>query len=169
MCMQLARVAAILLVLATSIVPTVHAQYRGRATTRPQTPSASRPSPPSTPRPSIPSAGPRPVPRPVTVVPFWLPWGFVTIPELILLGPLPVIEGAPTGGLQLDVQPWSADVYVDGALAGRVEQFRGYYQHLVLPGGPHIISIVAEGYEPLVFAVTVVPGKTITHRAALLR
>lgn len=105
----------------------------------------------------------------MTVVPFWLPWGFVTLPAPILLAPLPAIEGAPTGGLQLDVQPWSAEVYVDGALAGRVEQFRGYYQHLVLPGGPHIISIVAEGYEPLVFAVTVVPGKTITHRAALFR
>jgi len=156
-----ARVTALLLALVTSVAPTMHAQMRNRATSRP--PIA------TTPRPPIPSAGPRPVARPVQAVPIWLPWGIVTLPQPILLAAPPAIEGAPTGGVQLDVQPWSADVFVDGALAGRVEQFRGYYQHLVLPGGPHIISIVADGYEPLVFAVTVVPGKTITHRAALLR
>lgn len=161
-------IGAVLLALVTSVAPTLHAQMRNRATSRPPISSTSRPSTPSTPRPPLPSAGPRPVGRPLTAVPFWLPWGVVTLPQPILFAP-PIVEGAPVGGVQLDVQPWSAEVYVDGALAGRVEQFRGYYQHLELPGGPHIITIVAAGYEPLTFAVTVIPGKTITHRAALLR
>jgi hypothetical protein len=155
--MKPALVAAILLALVTSVASTAHAQMRGRLTSRPP----------------IPSAGPRPVARPVArpvqPVPIWLPWGIVTLPQPILLAPPPIVEGAPPGGLQLDVQPWSAEVYVDGALAGRVEQFRGYYQHLELPGGTHVITIVATGYEPLTFAVTIIPGKTITQRAALLR
>jgi hypothetical protein len=69
--------------------------------------------------------------------------------------------------VQLDVLPWSAQVYVDGARAGRVEEFRGYYQHLELTAGPHTIVLVAPGFAPHVFAVVVVPGKTITYRATL--
>ena len=78
-----------------------------------------------------------------------------------------IAEGGPTGGVQLDVQPWRAQVYVDGALAGRVEDFRGYYQHLELPAGAHTITIVAAGYAPHVVDVVVVPGKTITYRWSL--
>jgi hypothetical protein len=89
------------------------------------------------------------------------------VPDFTTLAPPPIIAGAPTGGVQLDVLPWTAQVYVDGAPAGRVEQFRGYYHHLELPAGPHAIAIVADGYEPHVFTVVVVPGKTITYRASL--
>jgi hypothetical protein len=78
-----------------------------------------------------------------------------------------VIEGAPKGGVQLDVLPWSALVYVDGALAGRVEEFRGYYHHLELPAGRHAIAIVAAGAEPHIFDVVFGPGKTLTYRASL--
>jgi hypothetical protein len=91
----------------------------------------------------------------------------VTLPEITTLSPPVVIEGAPKGGVQLDILPWSALVYVDGALAGRVEEFRGYYHHLELPAGRHAIAIVAAGAEPHVFDVVVVPGKTLTYRASL--
>jgi hypothetical protein len=74
------------------------------------------------------------------------------------------LDDAPTGGVQLDVTPWSAEVYVDGALAGRVEQFRGYYHHLELSAGPHTIAIVHAGRDPQVFDVVVLPGRTITYR-----
>ena len=93
-------------------------------------------------------------------------WGVITVPEVTLDQPT-LGADAPTGGVQLDIQPWSAEVYVDGAAVGRVEQFRGYYQNLTLPAGPHIIAVVAPGRDPLIVGVTVVPGRVVTQRGAL--
>ena len=73
------------------------------------------------------------------------------------------------GGLQLDVQPWRAEVYVDGVYAGVVENFTGYYRHLDLVAGPHMISIFASDYDPLFFEVVVSPGQTTTFRGTLTR
>jgi hypothetical protein len=81
----------------------------------------------------------------------------------------PPLEGAPIGGLQLDVEPRRAQVFVDGSYAGLVEDFSGYFHHLELPAGPHDISIVADGYEPLSLHVIVSPGATLTQRGALAR
>lgn len=131
-----------------------HAQFRGRLTSRPPTP---------TPVPRSPTN------RPVLILPAWWQWEIVALPETITLTPPRLAEGAPTGGVQLDVLPWSAQVYVDGALAGRVEEFRGYYQHLTLPAGPHVLAIVHPDHNPLVMDVVVVPGRTITWRATLNR
>jgi hypothetical protein len=114
--------------------------------------------------PSIPSAGPRPAP---TLHPIWWHWSAVALPESLTPAQLPIGDAAPKGGVQLDIQPWSAQVYVDGALAGRVEQFRGYYQPLELSAGPHTIAVVAPGREPFIFGVMVVPGRTFTQRASL--
>ena len=82
-----------------------------------------------------------------------------------------VLEPAPlpTGGVQLDVEPRGALVFVDGALAGTVDRFSGYYQHLEAAAGPHVIDLVAPQYEPLTISVTVVPGRTLTYRASLNR
>lgn len=74
-----------------------------------------------------------------------------------------------SGGIQLDVEPRRALVYVDGVLAGTVDQFKGYYQHLETSAGFHLIDILAPDYEPLTVAVTVVPNKTTTYRAFLNR
>jgi hypothetical protein len=126
---------------------TAGAQVRGRLTTRPPIPSAVRP--------------------PTTVRPFPLWWGVIAVPEVITLDQPALGADAPTGGVQLDIQPWSAEVYVDGAAIGRVEQFRGYYQHLTLPAGPHIIAVVAPGREPLIVGVTVIPGRVVTQRGSL--
>ena len=79
------------------------------------------------------------------------------------------LEGAPVGGLQLDIDPRRAQVFVDGTYAGVVEEFSGYYHHLELPAGPHDISVVASGYEPLSFHVIISPGATMTQRASLSR
>ena len=100
-------------------------------------------------------------------VPFFWGWGGPVFyadgsPTL----PLPPGD-APTGGLQLDVQPWRAQVYVDGVLAGRVEDFKGFYQHLSVAAGPHQITIVETGYQPLVLDVMVTPGRTATYRGTL--
>lgn len=140
------------LVLASLATP-AHAQFRGRL--------SSHPAPVTAPRmPTLPSrAG----------VPVWWPWGLVVLPDTTTLSSPLLPEDAPPGGVQLDVQPWTALVYVDGEFKGRVEDFRGYYQHLVLPAGAHTIAVVAPGYEPRAVEVVVIPGKTITYRATLQR
>jgi len=100
-------------------------------------------------------------------LPFFWGWG---APAFYLDAPqtrVPPPGDGPLGGVQLDVTPWRSSVYVDGTLAGRVEEFKGYYQHLDLVAGPHQIMIVEPGYEPLVIDVAVTLGRTTTYRATL--
>jgi hypothetical protein len=102
------------------------------------------------------------------------PFGVVTLWPIIPLVPPPVAVPLPVdsglrGGVQLDVQPWRSQVYVDGTYAGIVEDFKGYYNHLELTAGPHVITIVAADHNPLTLEITITPGRTITHRATLNR
>ena len=66
-------------------------------------------------------------------------------------------------------KPGTIQVYVDGVYVGVVNDFRGYFQHLVLVAGSHHVAIVAPDYEPLSFQVVVSPGRTITRRGTLAR
>jgi hypothetical protein len=88
---------------------------------------------------------------------FW-PWG-AWLPVPVYTSPTPYelpLEGAPVGGLQLDIDPRGAQVYVDGTYAGLVQEFSGYFHHLDLPAGA-------------TFHVVVAPGATLTQRATLSR
>jgi len=85
------------------------------------------------------------------------------------VGVIPTEESVLTGGLQLDVEPRRALVYVDGVLAGTVDQFKGYFQHLETTAGYHVISFLTPDYEPLTIGITVVPNKTTTYRGFLNR
>ena len=76
-------------------------------------------------------------------------------------------SGAAPGGVQLDVQPWRAQVYVDGTYVGVVLDFTGYYHHLEVSAGPHVIAIVAPDYDPLVLDVFVSPGRVTTYHDTL--
>jgi hypothetical protein len=78
------------------------------------------------------------------------------------------LEANP-GGLQLDVEPRRADVYVDGLRTGTVADFSGYYHHLEVSSGLHRIVILADGYDPLMFDIVVSPRQTTTYRGALMR
>ena len=149
---RVAAIAVIVVAVLAADARLTHAQFRGGLT------SSRATAPVSVPRSPI---------APLGVVPVWWQWPIGVPPEITTLAPAPLADDAPRGGLQLDVLPWSAQVYVDGTLAGQVEQFRGYYQHLDLPAGPHAIVIVAAGREPHVVDVLIVPGKTLTYRAAL--
>ena len=79
------------------------------------------------------------------------------------------LQDAPTGGVQLDIDPRSAEVYVDGRYAGVVGDFSGYYKHLEVPAGPHLITIIARDYEPWIISMMVVPGRTRPIRGTLSR
>jgi hypothetical protein len=75
--------------------------------------------------------------------------------------PGPARDERPLGFLSLRVQPRTADVYVDGAFAGTVDDFGGRGARL-LPAGPHRVEIVADGYETLTFDVRVPEDDTVT-------
>ena len=75
----------------------------------------------------------------------------------------------PKGGLQLDVEPRRAFVYLDGVLAGTVDRFKGYFEHLDTTAGFHVVEFVAADYDPLIATVSVAPDRTTTYRASLNR
>jgi hypothetical protein len=103
----------------------------------------------------------------VATIPVFWGWG---LPVFYVGSDVPIIplpDDGPTGGVQLDVTPWRSRVYVDGVLKGSVGDFNGYYHPLELVAGPHQITIVDEGYLPMVLDVIVTPGRTITSRATL--
>ena len=79
------------------------------------------------------------------------------------------LEQGLTGGLQLDIEPRRALVYVDGWYVGVVDQFSGYYRHLDIGAGSHTIEILATDYEPLAFDIAISPGRTTTYRGSLQR
>ena len=74
-----------------------------------------------------------------------------------------------SGGLQLDIEPRRALVYVDGWYVGLVDQFSGYYSHFDIGAGSHTIEILAPDYEPLTFDIAISPGRTTTYRGSLQR
>jgi len=73
------------------------------------------------------------------------------------------------GGLRLKVQPSDASVFVDGYYAGEVDEFDNIFQRLPIEPGPHRIEVRADGYEPMVFEVRILPGRTLTYRGELRR
>jgi hypothetical protein len=79
------------------------------------------------------------------------------------------VEQGLSGGLQLDIEPRRALVYVDGWYVGIVDQFSGYYRHLDVGAGSHTIEILATDYEPLAFDIAISPGRTTTYRGSLQR
>jgi hypothetical protein len=83
--------------------------------------------------------------------------------------PDPFGSFGPTGSIRLKVEPSEADVYVDGAYAGIVDEFDGHFQHLDLTPGPHHIEITAPGYQPLTIDTTIQPHHKIEYQGRLTR
>jgi hypothetical protein len=104
----------------------------------------------------------------VLMDPYWWASDDVDQPPFPPLAP-PSGEGRPTGGLQLDVEPRQALVYVDGWFMGVVDDFKSYFKHLDLYAGPHVIELLAPGYDPLIADIVVTPGRTTTYRMLLNR
>jgi hypothetical protein len=51
------------------------------------------------------------------------------------------------GSARLEVKPKSAEVYVDGYLAGTVESFDGFLQRLHVAPGEHTLTLYLDGYR----------------------
>ena len=68
---------------------------------------------------------------------------------------------ANTGSARLQVKPRTAEVYVDGYLAGTVDDFDGALQRLNLPAGEHTLTLFLEGYQTMTQKVLFRPGATL--------
>jgi hypothetical protein len=72
------------------------------------------------------------------------------------------------GGLRIDLPVRDAEVYVDGYYVGIVDDFDGTFQQANLEPGPHRIEVNADGFEPIVFDVNILPNRTTTYRAGMV-
>jgi hypothetical protein len=70
----------------------------------------------------------------------------------------------PISDARLLVSPRTAEVYVDGALAGIVDQYDGVFQSLALSPGTHRISLYLDGHRRRDTNVYVAPGSTLKLR-----
>ncbi len=67
-----------------------------------------------------------------------------------------------TGGLRLKMKPREAQVFVDGFLAGIVDEFDGVFQSLRLAPGGHKIEVRMDGFETFSLDVHIQPDRTMT-------
>lgn len=78
----------------------------------------------------------------------------------------------PNGSLQnwagasarLQVKPKNAEVYVDGYLAGTVDDFDGTLQRLNVPSGEHTLTFYLDGYQTVTQNVLFRVNKTVNIR-----
>ena len=71
------------------------------------------------------------------------------------------------GGLRLETEPGTAQVFVDGYYYGLVEDFGLRGTILELPAGSHHIELRAPGYALLPFDVNIIPNQTSRFRGDL--
>lgn len=70
-----------------------------------------------------------------------------------------------SGSLYLDVEPRTAQVYVDGSYIGTVDDFTR--TSATLSSGPHRIELRSAGYEALTIEVNIVAGHPTRYRGNL--
>lgn len=107
--------------------------------------------------------------------PYVGPFGYATYPpysyEETIVGSAvttsaPDVDDEPHGFLRLRILPRTADVHIDGAWAGTVDDFGGSGERM-LPAGPHRVEIVAPGFATLAFDVRVPANDTVTFTREL--
>ena len=66
------------------------------------------------------------------------------------------------GAVKLKIKPRDAEVFVDGAYAGIVDEFDGALQSLKLNSGAYQIEVRKPGFDTLHYDVRVQPDHTVT-------
>jgi hypothetical protein len=70
-------------------------------------------------------------------------------------------DGDEAGALDLDLAPEKAEVYVDGRLVGRADDFDGFPTYLWLPRGTYDVVFYLDGYRTLARQYSIYPGLVI--------
>ena len=69
--------------------------------------------------------------------------------------------------LKVNVEPKTAEVYVDGYLAGVVDQFDGMFQSLSVEPGEHEVTVYQPGYRSIVQRLYLSAGSTLRIKGVL--
>jgi len=72
-----------------------------------------------------------------------------------------------TSNLKIQIEPKTAEVYVDGHLAGMVDDFDGVFQSLPVEVGGHEIAVYKPGYQTFTERLYCRPGNTYRIRETL--
>ena len=75
--------------------------------------------------------------------------------------------GAGGASLKVEVKPVNAEVYVDGHLAGIVDQFDGMFQSLSVEPGGHGITVYLDGFRSIRQQLYLSAGSTYRIKGAL--
>lgn len=119
-------------------------------------------------------ASPRAIARPVIVAPyysryydpfFWdmYGWGFPSFYAPAFYNR--VI--ADDSSARIQVTPRETEVYVDGYLAGVVDDFDGFAQRLRVAPGEHVIELYLDGHKTIAQTILFVPGQSYRIRHAM--
>jgi hypothetical protein len=81
--------------------------------------------------------------------------------------PDPIAEELAMGRLVLDVQPASAQVFVDGYYVGTADDFNANRGGLLLETGPHRIDLAAPDHEQNTFDVRISLNQFVTYQQVL--
>lgn len=81
----------------------------------------------------------------------------------------PVTQVEPNGYLHLQVQPGSAQVYIDGVYMGTADDFRRIIPGRSLEAGRHRLELRAPGYETVTEDIRIFPNETLTYQKELVR
>ena len=76
-------------------------------------------------------------------------------------------EEPPMGRLVLDVQPASAQVFVDGYYVGTADDFNASLGGLLLETGAHRIDLAAPDHEQITFDVRIALNQFVTYQQVL--
>jgi len=85
---------------------------------------------------------------------------------VVLVAPI-VIKGRPHGAIDVDVEPETTQVFVDGTLRGQADDFDGIPQKLYLLPGTHRIMLKTPDGEEVSQKVRVVAGEEINLKMDL--
>ncbi len=91
---------------------------------------------------------------------------FVDSALATLVGGSPRASSSPVGKLRLEIQPPTAQVYVDGFYVGWVDTVNGA-GGLKVTAGWHRVEFRASGYQTPAVNVTIEPNRTVVLRLAL--
>lgn len=81
--------------------------------------------------------------------------------------PVACEDAAPCGGLSFEINPATAQVWVDGVLAGVVDDFTVTSTPLLLAPGDHYVELRLAGYRTASFDVTIAAGEVTPYQGTL--
>jgi hypothetical protein len=80
-----------------------------------------------------------------------------------------VVMPTTTSEIKLDVTPDRAAVFLDGAYAGAVSDFKGLGHGMLVEPGKHTVKIDLAGYRPFETQVNLLPKQKITVKTELVQ